>query len=122
MAGIFADHRHVDTQPWRVPYLLHDCDCALVAYGSGVQGSCFARAHGLDAVDGRLAQILAGQTTVAVFLCADGLGRCRLGTSIVFEFANVRFRATKIFLEKTGRHIDTGIPENWTGVEEMSSK
>jgi len=31
-------------------------------------------------------------------------------------------RATKIFLEKTGRHIDTGIPENWTGVEEMSSK
>lgn len=31
-------------------------------------------------------------------------------------------RATKIFLEKSGRHIDTGIPENWTGVEEMSSK
>jgi adenylate cyclase len=31
-------------------------------------------------------------------------------------------RATKIFLEKAGRHIDTGIPENWTGVEEMSSK
>ncbi len=31
-------------------------------------------------------------------------------------------RTAKIFLEKTGRHIDTGIPENWTGVEEMHSK
>ena len=31
-------------------------------------------------------------------------------------------RTAKIFLEKTGRHIDAGIPENWTGVEEMHSK
>jgi class 3 adenylate cyclase len=31
-------------------------------------------------------------------------------------------RAAKIFLEKTGRHIDSGIPENWTGVEEIHSK
>jgi class 3 adenylate cyclase len=31
-------------------------------------------------------------------------------------------RTAKIFLEKTGRHIDAGIPENWTGVEEMNSK
>ncbi len=31
-------------------------------------------------------------------------------------------RTAKIFLEKTGRHIDVGIPENWTGVEEMHSK
>ena len=31
-------------------------------------------------------------------------------------------RTAKIFLEKTGRNIDAGIPENWTGVEEMHSK
>lgn len=31
-------------------------------------------------------------------------------------------RTAKIFLEKTGRHLDAGIPENWTGVEEMLSK
>jgi hypothetical protein len=31
-------------------------------------------------------------------------------------------RTAKIFLEKAGRHIDMGIPENWTGVEEMHSK
>ena len=31
-------------------------------------------------------------------------------------------RAAKIFLDKTGRHMDAGIPENWTGVEEMNSK
>ena len=31
-------------------------------------------------------------------------------------------RTAKIFLDKTGRHMDAGIPENWTGVEEMSSK
>jgi adenylate cyclase len=29
---------------------------------------------------------------------------------------------TKLFLNKVSRHIDLGIPENWTGVEEMHSK
>ncbi|HZZ75873.1 MAG TPA: adenylate/guanylate cyclase domain-containing protein [Puia sp.] len=29
---------------------------------------------------------------------------------------------TKLFLSKVNRHIDAGIPENWTGVEEMLSK
>jgi hypothetical protein len=31
-------------------------------------------------------------------------------------------RTAKIFLEKTSRHMNAGIPENWTGVEEMHSK
>jgi class 3 adenylate cyclase len=31
-------------------------------------------------------------------------------------------RTAKLFLEKTHRHMDAGIPENWTGVEEMLSK
>jgi class 3 adenylate cyclase len=29
---------------------------------------------------------------------------------------------TKLFLNKVSRHLDAGIPENWTGVEEMHSK